>query len=92
MKVENNVPVEGEEFLPARQFPWRQMKSGSSFLVPVDKPGTKDAHLNQRRRSVMASGKAWLKRNGRALWKIETRKVEGGFRVWLFDEKWVGEE
>lgn len=70
--IEKNVP-----FIAKHAYPFDQMKSGDSFLVPVTDPkkiGYVRAQINNMKKYYPTK-------------VISTRKEETGLRVWLLDKE-----
>ncbi len=72
IKVQRGVPVPP----PPRQnkYPWEFMQADDSFFLPV--------HSRKLQSSVLNAGNQWCARH-RSSWKVETRRVGKGLRVWL---------
>lgn len=64
VKIDKNIPVPQS----GREYPWKQLEVGDSFLVP-DTTAKK------------FGGTVWQARK-RTGYKFVTRAVEGGVRVW----------
>jgi hypothetical protein len=71
-QIETDVPV------PATgrrlSYPWDQLGDGNSILIETEDP-----------RSAVQSARTWVKRQ-RPGWRVVSRKVEIGTRIWFLNE------
>lgn len=76
IKIEKGVPVPESKALSAK-YPWDGMQPGDSFLIAFD--GRRDFHIREKASAAANYAK-------RAFgWKLCTRTVEGGVRVWRIE-------
>ncbi len=81
-EIQKNVPVvQGKG--PASKYPWAQMESGDSILVPDTTGGTPEDH--QRR--ISNNAREWIRRTAnRKGWSVKTAREGNAVRVWLVKE------
>ena len=69
-KIEDGIPIPGQNKVRGTKYPWKELQVGQSFFVP----------LNGKRAAVVQST---LNSAGKYVgMKVATRQVEGGVRVW----------
>jgi hypothetical protein len=68
--IEKNIPLPGNH-----KYPWDKMNVGDSFFVPTENGKSESQHVQ----NVSGAAHKAAKKNG---WKMTTRKVAGGARVW----------
>ena len=77
-KIEKNVPIEPNRMRRRVKYPWDEMESGDSILMPVEEGDNPE----DARRKYSNSAREWLRRN-REGWVVRTRLEENGIRLWL---------
>ena len=77
IKIEKGVEIPESKSGLVRKYPWADMQPGDSFLVPFN---GEPAHRVRENATAAAS---YAKRHFD--WKLCTRTVEGGIRVWRIE-------
>ena len=79
-EIEKGVPIPGRG--GKALFPWDEMKPGMSFFIPE----TDDNAKQRFQAAAISSGRVWCKKN-QPDWKVVTRRLEEGVRVWLVERE-----
>lgn len=79
IKVDTGVPIPGWGG-NRTEYPFDTMHPGDSFFVACEN-GDREA----KRLLAYQAGAGWCKRN-RPDWKVATRKMDGGFRLWVVEK------
>lgn len=82
--IEKNVPVVKSKG-PAGKYPWADMESGDSILVPMDDFESDRSTIEDHQRRVSNNAREWIRRNKKG-WKVETAREGNAVRVWLIDK------
>lgn len=77
IKIDKGVPVPESKSAKLGKYPWTDMQPGDSFLI-----ASGDAPPHRTRENASAAANYAKRRFG---WRLCTRGVEGGVRIWRIE-------
>jgi hypothetical protein len=84
--IDKGIPVGTSTRRGESKYPWPQMESGDSVLLPVV-----NGDIEGAQRKYSNNARSWMAEN-RPNWRVITRREGNSIRVWLVDDKATSDE